>query len=178
MKDRLKEYIDENREAFDSLDAPAESWDAIDRRLNARKYKRRAIFRYSGIATAAAFAGIMLYMAVLQPGSNAKQMQEVSYMSEAELYYATEVNQKRARVYQMSAQHPELQSEMDNDLAELDTIMAELKRDLKDNVDNAEVVEAMIQNYRMKLSILEDIMEFLEEQQEENNEQTHTSYAL
>ncbi|WP_430816007.1 hypothetical protein [Carboxylicivirga sp. RSCT41] len=176
MKDRLKEYIDQNREAFDSLDAPARAWDAIDTQLNGHKHKRLTILRYSSIAVAAALAGIMIYVAVLQPG-NTSQVSEVSYMNETELYYSTEVNQKRALVYQMSAQYPELQTEMDNDLAELDTIMAEIKRDLKDNVDNAEVVEAMIQNYRMKLSILEDIMQFLEEQQE-NNEQTHTSYAL
>ena len=177
MNDRLKQYIDQNRGAFDSLDAPIGGWDAIDKQLHGHKHKRFRILRYSGIAAAAALIGIMLYVTVLQPQNNGEQIAEVSYMSEAELYYATEVNQKRAQVYQMSAQYPELQTEMDNDLAELDTIMAEIKRDLEDNVDNTEVVEAMIQNYRMKLSILEDIMQFLEEQQEDN-EQTHTSYAL
>ena len=33
-----------------------------------------------------------------------------------------------------------------------------LKEDLKDNADNEEVVFAMIQNYRLKLDILEEIL--------------------
>ena len=177
MNDRLKEYIDLNKDAFDSLDIPAGSWDSIENKLHGNKSKRLRIIRYSSIASAAALIGVFLYIAVIRQQSGDELMAEENQLSETELYYATQVNQKRAQVYQMSASHPELQNEMELDLAELDTAMVELKRDLKDNVDNAEVVEAMIQNYRMKLSILEDIMQFLEEQQE-NNEQKHTSYAL
>jgi hypothetical protein len=177
MNDRLKKYIEQNREAFDSLDAPAGAWDKIDKQINGHRLLRLKILRYSSVAVAATLVGIMLYVVVLQPQNNATPSEQESYISEAELYYESKVSQKRAQVYQMSTQYPELQSELDNDLAELDTIMTELKHDLKDNVDNAEVVEAMIQNYRMKLSILEDIMLFLEEQQT-NNKQTHTSYAL
>lgn len=177
MNDRLKKYIDLNKDAFDSLDIPADSWNSIENKLHGSKSKRLRIIRYSSIASAAALIGAFLYIAVIRQQAGDELMAEENQLSETELYYATQVNQKRAQVYQMSASHPELQNEMELDLAELDTAMVELKRDLKDNVDNAEVVEAMIQNYRMKLSILEDIMQFLEEQQE-NNEQKHTSYAL
>jgi len=47
---------------------------------------------------------------------------------------------------------------------------------LNDNVANAQVVEAMIQNYRMKLTILEDIKGYLE--QRENNDKKQTTYEL
>jgi len=40
----------------------------------------------------------------------------------------------------------------------LDSVYADLRRDLKDNAANEEVIEAMIQNYRLKLEILEDVL--------------------
>ena len=44
------------------------------------------------------------------------------------------------------------------DLSELDSIYSSLKKDLRENIDNEQVLEAMIQNYRMKLKILEDLL--------------------
>jgi hypothetical protein len=43
-------------------------------------------------------------------------------------------------------------------MVELDKVFEELKRDLKDNSDNEEVIEAMIQNYRIKLEVLDEIL--------------------
>jgi len=178
MKNRLKEYIDQNQDSFNSLDVPTGTWDAIESKLHGKRNKRINLMKYSSITSAAALIGFILYTIVLYPTPNSETIAENDAISETELYYTSQVNQKRAIIYQMSNKHPELKKEMDNDLAELDTILIELKNDLKDNVDNAEVVEAMIQNYRMKLLILEDIMTFLEDQEPKNNEQKHTSYEL
>lgn len=176
MNNRLKDYIDHNKDAFDSLEAPAGAWASINEELHGKKKIRLSIIRYGTVAIAAALIGVFVYMGVMQQAEPVLTAEETA-MTEMELYYITKVNRQREKVYQVSDKYPELKSEMDKDLAELDTIMIELKRDLDDNVDNAEVVEAMIQNYRMKLTILEDIMLFLEDQKEDN-EPTHTSYAL
>jgi len=178
MNDRLKDYIDQNSDAFNSLDAPVGAWDKIESSLHSKRHKRISLLKYSSMVSAAALVGFILYVAVFNQPTNTEVIAENNELTETELYYASQVNQKRAQVYQMSAQYPELKNEMDNDLAELDTILIELKSDLKDNVDNAEVVEAMIQNYRMKLMILEDIMTFLEDQEPKTQEPKHTSYEL
>jgi len=178
MKDRLKEYIDQNADAFNSFDAPAGAWDKIEHQLHGKRQKRFSLMKYGSIASAAALVGFILYAVTFNQPVNNEVIAENQELTETELYYASQVNQKRAMIYQMSAKYPELKMEMDNDLAELDTILVELKNDLKDNVDNAEVVDAMIQNYRMKLMILEDIMLFLEDQEPENNEPKHTAYEL
>ena len=54
------------------------------------------------------------------------------------------------------------------DFTEMDKAFLELKEDLKDDVDNEEVVEAMINNYRLKLKILERIMIEIEEKDNES----------
>ena len=46
----------------------------------------------------------------------------------------------------------------------------ELKIDLKDDAANEEVIEAMIQNYRIKLQILEEILTQLKNADEQNTD--------
>jgi Ni,Fe-hydrogenase III component G len=52
---------------------------------------------------------------------------------------------------------------------ELDNIFKELKHDLKDNAANEEVLQAMIQNYRIKLEILTEILEQLNKSKNKKN---------
>ena len=49
----------------------------------------------------------------------------------------------------------------------MNAAFSELKADLKDNVDNEEVVTAMMENYRLKLQILEEILKELEKERSE-----------
>ncbi len=63
----------------------------------------------------------------------------------------------------MLARYPEIQKELFTDISQLDSICSEIKKDLKDNVANQDVIEALIQNYRLKISLLEDMLEVLKE---------------
>jgi hypothetical protein len=49
---------------------------------------------------------------------------------------------------------------------QIDSICSEIKKDLKDNVANQDVIEALIQNYRIKIRLLEDMLELLKENEE------------
>ena len=56
---------------------------------------------------------------------------------------------------------------------ELDKIYKGLKNDLKDNVSNEEVIEAMIQNFRLKLQLLEEIQRQLQSQKSNRKQPSH-----
>ena len=53
----------------------------------------------------------------------------------------------------------------------MDSDYSSLKKDLKDNADNQEVIDAMIDYYRLKLKMLEQILEELKNNDDktENN---------
>ncbi len=177
MTDRLKDFINTNFDEFNELEPPKQSWDHISAKMGHRQNFRYRLLKYSGAAVAAALLGFFLYLGPLNNSQNQKfDLADIPEIVETEAYYTLQVNQKRDQVYKLAGGHPELKQEMDNDLAELDSLMLELKNDLNDNVSNAEVVDAMIQNYRMKLMILEDIMSFLE--QKNNNTEKTISYEL
>ena len=54
------------------------------------------------------------------------------------------------------------------EMKNLDMIYMELKTDLKDNVSNKEVIEALIVNYRVRIQILEEMLMILKEEEGNN----------
>jgi len=52
-------------------------------------------------------------------------------------------------------------------MQKLVSILKDIRKDLKDNAANAEVVEALIRNYRTRVMILEEMLEILKEKQDE-----------
>ena len=97
-------------------------------------------------------------------------------LKETEIYY----NQLVSTLYNEAAPHlkenPEMREELNNDLSQLDSICIDLKKDLKDNISNQDVVEALIRNYRIKIDILEDMLAVLKEA--DNNPEKKKSHEL
>ena len=74
---------------------------------------------------------------------------------EADAYYAEIIKKKKAEIFNCTADNPDVKKEINNEFGQLDKAFKALQNDLKENVDNSQVIEAMIQNYRMKLEVLE-----------------------
>ncbi|MCK4664169.1 MAG: hypothetical protein KAT68_14975 [Bacteroidales bacterium] len=175
MNDKLEKFILENKEHFNIYEPAPDVWNKI-------KLKDKNI-NWTSIIWKAAAVVIIFFSAFF--------MQEYRYnindnisdnienydvnlkseLTETEAYYAHQVSVRMKEVKKLMINDPEAEKELNYDILELDSIYNELKNDLKDNVANDEVIEAMIQNYRLKLKILEDILKELQETdtQELNN---------
>ncbi|MBV5348589.1 hypothetical protein JZU61_02865, partial [bacterium] len=55
--------------------------------------------------------------------------------------------------------YPELKMEIEGDLNELESMYLSLKSDLKENISNKEVIEAMIENNRNRMKLVDDVLE-------------------
>ena len=97
-------------------------------------------------------------------------------LKETEIYYNNLVNSLYREATPLLTKNPEIKKELNTDLSQLDSICSDLKKDLKDNVSNQEVVEALIQNYRIKIRLLEDMLTILKEN--ENNPEKKKSHEL
>jgi hypothetical protein len=106
-------------------------------------------------------------------GQNAGASIMVKELIEAEAYYSSQIDIKKDEVFQLAADNPEIRREIDMELVDLDRVFNELKEDLNDNAANEEVIEAMIQNYRLKLDILEEMLMVLKQSNESQNENNH-----
>ena len=104
-----------------------------------------------------------------KPGKVADVEIDIPELREAEMYYSGMIHTKLEEVKPLLREYPSLEEELNSDLSELDSIYSGLKSDLKDNIANHEVIEAMIQNYRLRISILEDMLVFLEGKKDKNS---------
>jgi hypothetical protein len=177
--DNLEKYILGHREQFDDLEPDPALWDRIETR-------KAPVIRinWGGVAwKAAAVVAIFIssyffhdYMASRKQdkGFIAGKLDDmespmVKELIEAEAYYTSQIDMRKQEVFKLTANSPDVQKEINTELVEMDKVFEELKHDLKDNADNEEVIEAMIQNYRLKLDILEEMLNRLQQSHEPKN---------
>lgn len=156
MRDSLKEHIDNSREHFElyPFDGDRE-WVKIAKKIKPNGEQRNP-WKIASIAAcvAAIIGGTIFFMSPSTSKGNE--------IAELEQFYNGEINQKITLIKGQLEDDYILQ-----DLEDMDAAFVELKADLKDNVDNQEVISAMMENYRLKLQILEEILNELEKEKRE-----------
>ena len=172
MKDRLEKFISDNRDQFDLFEPDDGLWSGIE---SGEKQKRSFRIGWKAVIWRAA-AVLIIFGAsfVLQEFLHQRRslvsdreedriLREIPELQEAEFYYTSLLDEKIRLIQPLIAKNPELGATLQEDLSELDSIYKELRKDLRDNIANDEVVEAMIQNYMLKIQILEDLLEYMDD---------------
>ena len=173
MEDKLKQWVAGQRDEFEVYDfEPELSWEKIEigvkEASSAPRNRKRLWYSMAASLTillVAAAAFIVGQATGPQPIDQVFAANEE--LADARDFYTTEIN------YRLE----EAKSLVNNDrifvdIDELDRAFTELKNDLKDNADNEEVVIAMIENYQLRLKILDRILEQLRKDEEKKNRQT------
>ncbi len=180
MKDRLEQFISENRNQFDLYDPDERLWTAIESNIRDRRIIR---IGWKGVMWRAAaviliFGASFLVQEYLHHRRDLMTAQEdneiirsIPELHEAEIYYTSLLDEKISLLEPLIKENPELGESLQQDFSELDSIYDELQKDLRDNIANDEVVEAMIQNYIMKIQILEDLLEYMDESSKNNEDE-------
>jgi hypothetical protein len=160
---KLENFVRDNRDDFDLRLPSPELWDRIENELRGKAHKK-----FSWIKVASGIAAILVVALVttflINKGNNKDGVANVSdpemkELLETEAYYASEVSGKMSEIQKCYNIYPELKADIESDLNELNNMYNDLKKDLKDNVYNREVIEAMIQNNRLKLELVNRVLE-------------------
>ena len=168
--DRLEEQIRKNREMLDKYSPSNDVWKRIEK---STKRDKSLVIKWLSIA---AMITIILGFALVfikpwhirlvsgnEYDNNKGESQGSAQLKETEIYYNNLVNSLYREATPMLTGNPEIKKELSADITQLDSICSDIKKDLKDNVANQEVVEALIQNYRIKIRLLEDMLTLLKE---------------
>lgn len=186
MKDQLESFIDKNKEQFDLYEPSEKVWEKLSKRKRKSGFSMARMKFYLS-RTAAVFL-IFIASYAFHEYMNFREMNnnqnpdvsiftDIPELKEAEFYYNNLVSDRLHELQPYFSKLPGLETDLKVDLDELDTILSSLKEDLKDNAANDQVIEAMIQNYRIKLQILEDLLtELKDENKKEKDEKT--SYQI
>lgn len=164
----LEQFIDEQRAEFDDAYPSLKLWANIDKELGAEKkqLKLRAVRPWYQIAAAAlvliTLGGVGgMYLGSKQQPNVQALIEEISpEFTETAQYYNQKIDQHYA-TFTAYVDDPEL----DADLAQIDQAMADLKEELIDAPEGREeqIVQGLIDSYRLKLQILERVLERIEQ---------------
>lgn len=171
MSDKLEDFVKRNRASFDSENAPNLAWEGIKKRRTPVKKKARVV-RLNGwlVGIAASFLLIAVAVIALQSRVIKTLKTEVADVQEAPVVeewtlpeelkeldglYAMQVNE----TFNLLSDHPEEAQEIKDELTGLDQEFTDLKEELGAGYSRQEVVQAMIENYRFKLELLERTLE-------------------
>lgn len=193
-KDNLEKFIIENREDFDIYEPANDIWEKIN--LPGSKKKTTSLYivlsRYAAVV---AITAIITFLAVnnfnksdknsnsaiVENPSKTEQPPQsiiIPELAEAEAYYSGLVNSRINEIAILTTNSPEVKKELDFDFKELEQIYEELKTDLADNAGNQEVIEAMIQNYRTRVEILESLLISLKNENKTRENHENNSVSL
>lgn len=181
--DNLEEYIRKNREEMDRYTPSSGVWKMIRRKLHNEKSSKAIWLSVAAIVIAVLASTMILFRSgnvylntKTEIRNEAGLINRNPRLKETEVYYNSLVNTLYQEASPLLTGNPEVGKELNYDISQLDSICKEIKKDLKDNVATQEVVEALIQNYRIKIHLLEDVLTTLKE--DKNDQKKNKGYEL
>jgi hypothetical protein len=170
--DHLEKFISENREAFDTEIPNLKLWAEIEKQVNPPSYNKivrmnwvRNIAAAIALLVIGAGVGITLNEKREVIVANSQMEQVVPEFKEAEQFYNQQVQDKLTK---LANYNPDPTVTMD--LQQIDAVQQELKAELEKAPSSTreEIIERMIENYKIKLGILERVLEHIEQKQIQN----------
>lgn len=158
MQDRLKEFMNEHRDAFDSEMPPDAIRERLEEQLSRKQPPRirQLITRYVKIAAAVIilFGVGVLTGKYLNDNSSGISMQTEQEINDLNAFYSKMVNTKMQELKSYSSD-----TEVLDDLKELEVSFQELKSELGNEVNDQQVLEAMVKEYHAKIEILDRVLQ-------------------
>ena len=183
--DNLEKFIQENRDQLDP-ELPKGLWEKIE-----PQSKKQRLFSKTWMNVASIAAGVLLLVSlgisyfygnddngpVHSEPTVAQKSDEVikedvnlgeisPEYAEIEMHYASLVND---RVEELNRLNPD--PDLMEEIEELEEEYELLKKELGSGGNDAQIIEAMIDNYRIKLQLLEDILDHLKDINHEDYEE-------
>lgn len=178
-EDKLKAFIDIEKEAFND-EAPSDAvWKGIKKGLDSDEESAKgAPYKLWAIAATVTLLLVSGLFFLLKDGTGDLPDENLSAieisdnplqslgedMMEVDHYYSIQVNQRLERLKAY-----EVDEELMEEMSELTAEFEGLKEEMGESMNDAFIVEAMIENYRLRLSLLEDLLKALEPQSDENH---------
>jgi len=181
-RDPLQEFIRENRESFETSFDAEKNWQKLQEKRNSARRApatptagRSLNLSWLKIAAMMIFVSGLTYIIVNNDnGGGAATVNNHYHLSlsdlspelaEVEQHYASNIEQKMQQVKNM-----DVDQELLNELTLIDNERAMLDDEMQNAVNNEKIVKAIIKNYRMKLNLLEEMMEDINKAKNKSND--------
>lgn len=170
MSDKLKEFISKNEAEFDQLPKSGhfERFKALQDKANPVPKKsqkmvwmRVAAILISVLGISYLFFNLGKMQAKDELVASTGSIIENSELLEAEIFFSEKVDTKKQEVLAFSKNSDPATQHIMAELDKLELQYIDLKEELSINSDNPQIINAMVENYRVRLSLLERLLEQL-----------------
>ncbi|WP_258104341.1 hypothetical protein [Marinoscillum sp. MHG1-6] len=172
MGDLLEKYVIDHRQEFDDLDPSENLWGSIKKNLNPVERTgtdRSWIWKVAAVVFLASTIALVIERQ-MDMGTSEETIAKQEFY-EAESYYFHQINQKKKELSDLGIKDKNYDLLVEEQY--LDGYYQELKKDYFGKMNNDQVKDAMIQNLRMRIRILNDQIKILSESKrhsiDENN---------
>ncbi len=168
----IEEIIKANREFFDTEELPKDAWKNINTKLH---HKKKAVAWKPFVAA----ASIMLFLSITWIIANKKLSErEVitiqnglpAEVQEAQIQFSSLIEIKRNELNKYKSTNPELVSDFESQLHELQKNYAVLVPQLKDENKRDVVLLAVIENLQMQVEILNQQIDIIQQLKTKQND--------
>jgi len=156
MEDQFEEFVKKHRDALDVYEPRTQLWDSVQEQL--KRQKKQRWLKYAAIA-----AGVLLIAGtaawILEKKTQPVMVQQTAEqpispeIQEAEKYYSSIVEVKRAELNKYCKDYPELGKEFEQEVNNLNVLYSQLKEEYKNSDGREAVMKAMIDNLQTQVQI-------------------------
>lgn len=185
MKDRLENFIRDNKKEFDQFDPPAAVWEKIEQQLDEKRInsssagnKKEKVVRLSFLlkiaATIIVVLGVGLWGYQYQERESADLSNIDPQLAKQQIHYASLIEVKRTELKQIEKEEPQLYSEFSSEIRKMDASYQKLKSDLPGSPNQEETVKAMIRNLQIQTELLNQQLGIIQQINKVKKEQNET----
>jgi hypothetical protein len=170
MSSRLEQFIRDNREEFDGDEPNPQLWKRLENELlsegSNKKIYRMAIMRWSAVAAVTVLVTLGAFYFMNNKGQNDVAgklsntqtndiIKAINPDYAQEVYHFTRlIELKQNELKKIEREQPELYKEFIGDITILDSSYNALKKELPQNPNREQLLEAMIDNLRLQTDLL------------------------
>lgn len=167
---KLEKHILSNRQKFDSEEPSSGHMERFEQKLLRQSSSLFSRIPYALKAAVVlllvALSSILIYEQAQIYYSNQRvlSLQDISEeFGEAEFYYTSLINNKYQEINRLNIDDPKQKEMLMVELDEMDKLFHSLQKDFQVNPTDRRVINAMITHYQIKVEIMSQIIEQLEE---------------
>jgi hypothetical protein len=156
MRNKIENFIKENRTEMDMFQPREALWDSIHEKLTSDKKHKNNRFRV--LAVAASIVVLMvcsfLFVKNIRPAKQQEVVQLPAAQQEAEVYFSSLIEVKKSELNKYKKENPELCKEFEKQIETLNVLYGQLKTEYKASAKKEVVISAMIENLQTQIQIL------------------------
>jgi len=180
MSNRLENFISDHRDEMDGEEPAPQIWKQLEKELLPAKKKGKVIamkfLRWSVAAAILLLAGVGIYTLVIGTGkkgsavvqnntpvSSDEILNNINPAYAKEVYHFTQLIEiKQQELKQIEKDNPDLYKQFISDINKLDSSYKVLKKELPENPNREQLLDAMIQNLRLQTGLLNQQLQIIQ----------------